>query len=96
LENWKLVVLAVVVALVTLVVVASRLQRGRHRPLAPRFDPTSHRPELGMEATDLASVQGILGRNAALARKTGAGAGQASWTEVGAASPPKNSQDHRP
>ena len=72
--------------MVALVLALVRVQQKRHRPLGKLAGEAPRKTELGMEATDLASVQGILDRNDALARKTGAGGTQVSWTEVGAAS----------
>jgi hypothetical protein len=87
LEDWKLLVVGVVMAVVAVTIVIDRRRQRRHVPLAARFATGPTPQPLGMEATDLPGVQGILDRNAALARKTGRHGGAASWTEAGAIPP---------
>jgi hypothetical protein len=97
-EPWKLSILAVVVGGVVLALWINQRSRRQYRPLAARFVSAPDRPEPGMEATDLEAVQGIVQRNAALARKTGPGGGAASWTEVGARSnrPGSGNEQNKP
>ena len=80
------ILIALVGGVAAAILAEMRLKRGRTRPLAARFTRWKARPDLGMEATDLEQAQTALRRNSALAAKTGAGGGQRSWTEVGAAS----------
>lgn len=93
--DGKLAILALVVTTVGVVLALVQVHRKRYRPLSKLAGEASKNADLGMEATDLASVQGILDRNDALARKTGAQGGRVSWTEVGAASSQQD-RDDRP
>jgi hypothetical protein len=80
----KLFILGLVVLLVGIVVIEAWLRRGKSRPLSHRFARSRHIKPLGTEATDEASVAGILRRNSALASKTGAGGSQSTWIATGA------------
>jgi hypothetical protein len=91
--TWKLGFLAVTVLVTALILLDIRLSKGRHRPLAPRFARSRAKPKLGMEATDEASVAGLLQRNSALAGKTGAAGGAHSWTATGAVAPAPYPED---
>ncbi len=91
--DGKLAILVLVSAIVGVVLILLRERQKRHRPLSKMAGEAPGKAELGMEATDLGSVQSILDRNDALARKTGVGGAQVSWTEVGAASGQRHQGD---
>lgn len=80
-------ILVVVVGAVLIHIESGRRQGGAGRSLADKFARKHTGTKLGMEATDAAGVLGILERNSALARKTGADANHGSWIEAGATSP---------
>ena len=78
------ILLGIVALVLCGIAVEYRLRRGKTRPLASRFAKAPKATNLGMEMTDTDKVAGLLQHNAALAAKTGAGGGAASWTAAGA------------
>jgi hypothetical protein len=85
--TWKLVLLSIVVLIAVVILVEARMTRGKYRPLASRFARERKGPMLGMEATDEASVAGVLHRNSGLARKTGVNGKSHTWIAAGAVTP---------